>query len=109
MKLELIFAGKYNGKALFTKRANDGMFFSVPDNEQTSKLVESGVYDLEFETDYAYPLLNEQADVVSLLVLGMLTKESIPTFLRTVSGKPLHFDVQGRFATLLTWIDTINS
>ena len=109
MKLELIFAGKYNGKSLFTKRANDGMFFSVPDNEQTNQLVESGVYELEFETDFAYPRLNSLADVESLLVLGLLTKDTTPKFLRTVSGKPLHFDVKERFAQLLTWIDSINN
>jgi hypothetical protein len=107
MKLELIFVGKHLGKALFTKRANDGMFFSVPDDVFAAKLIESGVYSLEFTVDHATPKLNGCADVEIIVVNGFVSEE--PKFLRTVSGKPLHHDIQNRKISFYAWLDELNA
>ena len=107
MKLELIFTGKHKNSALFTKRSGkDGMFVSVSDGELTTELLESGVYSLDFEVDHAIPNLNSLGDATGWLVRGNLTGK--PEFLRTISGKPLHFDVQERKTKLIEWLTAID-
>ena len=105
VKVELAFAGKIGGRVVFTRRANDGMYYVTPDGEHMSKLVEAGVYEMEFTPDNATPDVDSTGALKRLLISGFV-KES-PKFLRSLSGKPTHFEIIERFKTLEPWFDSI--
>ena len=104
MKIEAICAGSIGENQVFTRRANDGIFFILPKNED---VFDGCVYSLELKQENAKVDLNPNGKIKFLAITA--TTVAPPKMERSITGKKLHIDILKRKERFSEWAETNKS